>query len=286
MRYIKEVSATGFSVLDLDKSVEFYTRIMGLEVIERDGDVARLRGTGSRAPVLTLAKGDTPSIDYIAVITQNLEAATELAENLEAKGYALIDRPGTAYPEGQHGFEVADPDGLRIRVIGQPANLVPQQRANQPVGISHIALNCGDIEKVRAFYTDGLGLQFRDSARRTGLVFLGCDKLHHRIALMGGFDEPRVNHVSFEIPDLEGFLRKAGQMVRDGGNLIAGPGRHDTGDNTFAYFADPDERVVEISTGMEVVDPENWTPRLWISGMDQWGFGIPLFNEEMRRRTL
>lgn len=286
MRYVKEISATAFTVLDLDASVEFYTRIMGLELIERDGSCARFRGNGVRAPILSLTQGGEPSIDYIVMIARDIDTAKALADNVESLGYGLVDPMGTAYPEGHHGFECRDPDGQRIRVVGQPANLVAKRREYQPTGISHIALNCGDLAKVQPFYTDALGLQFRDTARRTGLAFLGCDNLHHRIALMGGYDKPRVNHVSFEIPDLEGFLRKAGQMVREGGNLIAGPGRHDTGDNTFAYFADPDERVVEISTGMEVIDPDNWTPRLWISGMDQWGFGIPLFNEEMRKRTL
>lgn len=286
MRFIKEVTATAFTVLDIDKSVDFYTKIMGLEVLERDGETVRFRSAGARAPVLSVTLGSEPSIDYIAMVARNVEAAEAAAENIQKLGYKLIDRPGTDYPEGRKGFECVDPDGLRIRVIGQPANLVPQPRAYQPTGISHIALNCGDVAKVQDFYVNALGLQFRDTARRTGLVFLGCDTMHHRIALMGGYEKPRVNHVSFEIPDLEGFLRKCGQMVRDGGNIIAGPGRHDTGENTFAYFADPDERVVEISTGMEIVDPDNWTPRLWISGMDQWGFGIPIFNEEMRKRTL
>lgn len=286
MRYIREVSATAFTVLDLDRSVDFYTKIMGLELIEREGSTARFRGNGARAPVLSLTQGDEPSIDYLVMIAHDIDTMKRMADNVESLGYHLIDRPGTEYPEGKHGFECADPDGFRIRIIGQPATLVAKAREYQPIGISHVALNCGDMSKVQPFYTDALGLQFRDTARRTGLVFLGCDNLHHRVALMGGFEKPRVNHVSFEIADLEGFLRKAGQMVKDGGRLIAGPGRHDTGDNTFAYFADPDERVVEISSGMEVIDPDNWTPRLWISGMDQWGFGISLFNEEMRKRTL
>lgn len=285
--YIAAVSGAAFRVLDLEKSVDFYTRIWGLELIEKNARSASFRAAGPCVPILTLTQGDAPAIDYLVMIAHNPEAVEKLAANLHERGYELLDPPGANYPEGRFGLACQDPDGTVIRVIGQPATTVAKPMPQQPTGISHIALNAGDQKAVVRFYCEGLGFHLTDSARMTGLDFLGCDHMHHRLAVMGGFEKPRINHVSFELPDLESFLRKVGQVVKDGVQIIGGPGRHDTGDNTFAYFPDPDERVIELSTGMEVIlDRTNWTPRFWVSGLDQWGFGLSLRNEEMRKRTL
>ena len=118
-------------------------------------------------------------------------------------------------------------------------------------------------------------LAFRVSDRTKAMVFVRCNESHHSTAFArAGFSS--LNHIAFEMDDLDAVMRGIGRL-RDHAMAPAwGPGRHGPGANAFAYFIAPFGAVVEFSTAVEKVPddyrvgaPEDWT---WPEGrIDQWG---------------
>ena len=87
---------------------------------------------------------------------------------------------------------------------------------------------------------------------------------------------PTLNHLAFEMPDLDAVMRGAGRM-RDAGHAVEwGPGRHGPGNNVFCYFLGPEDFPIEYTSEMQQIDsryragnPEDW---IWPPGrLDQWG---------------
>jgi len=120
---------------------------------------------------------------------------------------------------------------------------------------------------------DGLGFTLTDTTRR--LRFLSCNADHHSVVL-GFAGGPTLNHIAFEMPDLESVMRGAGRMRDDGHGLEWGPGRHGPGNNVFCYFLGPEKLPVEYTAEMLQVDgsyragtPDDWK---WPPGrLDHWG---------------
>jgi catechol 2,3-dioxygenase len=111
--------------------------------------------------------------------------------------------------------------------------------------------------------------------------FLGCNPDHHSVALARA-DGVSINHVAFEVPDLDSLMRGSARVRRAGTPLEWGIGRHGPGNNIFAYFCDPDELVIEYTTAVNQVDdrtykrggPSDWTPPI-PGNPDYWGFAAP-----------
>ena len=107
------------------------------------------------------------------------------------------------------------------------------------------------------------------------MVFVRCNDSHHSTAFArAGFAS--LNHVAFEMADIDAVMRGIGRL-RDHGDAPAwGPGRHGPGANVYAYFIAPFGPVIEFSTAVEKVpadyrtgEPDDWT---WPPNrIDQWG---------------
>jgi 2,3-dihydroxy-p-cumate/2,3-dihydroxybenzoate 3,4-dioxygenase len=134
-------------------------------------------------------------------------------------------------------------------------------------------MNSADAEATADFAEAVLG--FKVSDRTKGMVFVRCNTSHHSMAFArAGFSS--LNHIAFEMADLDSVMRGIGRLRDHGAAPAWGPGRHGPGDNAFAYFIAPFGAVVEFSTAVETVPddykvgaPEDWT---WPENrIDQWG---------------
>jgi len=118
-------------------------------------------------------------------------------------------------------------------------------------------------------------LDFRVSDRTKGMVFVRCNESHHSTAFArAGISS--LNHIAFEMADMDAVMRGIGRLRDHGATPSWGPGRHGPGANVFAYFIAPFGPVIEFSTAVEKVPddyrvgaPEDWT---WPENrIDQWG---------------
>ena len=94
--------------------------------------------------------------------------------------------------------------------------------------------------------------------------------------VLGFTGGPTLNHIAFEMPDLDSVMRGAGRLRDDGRAIEWGPGRHGPGNNVFCYFLGPEDMPLEYTAEMQQIDdryrpgtPEDWT---WLPGrLDHWG---------------
>lgn len=260
-----------------DESVDFYTSTWGLELVTRDDDVACLRGSGPEHHVFELRRADHNGLDHISF---GMAAPAEIdaaAYALSAAGVQVIEAPArSARPGGGYRCRFLDPDG-RVVELSAEVHSVPARSREEPVPIkvSHAVLNTVDIDAAVDFYTTALGLRVSDWSEHQ-MVFLRCNRDHHCVA----FNEAEwtsPNHVAFEVPGVDHFMRGIGRLRQQGVEPLWGPGRHGPGNNTFCYFVDPAGMVVEYTSEVQQVD-ESWLPRIWQRTpelSDLWGTAGP-----------
>jgi catechol 2,3-dioxygenase len=213
--------------------------------------------------------------------------AVDLAhERVVAEGRATDGPPRRlSSPGGGYGFGFVDPEGRSFALVHGMAhhgNRGPVP--DRPTKLAHVNLNSRENDAAFEFMTEVLGFKLSDQTRM--FRFLRCGSDHHSVVL-GFASNAFLNHIAFEMPDLESVMRGIGRMRDHGYPIEWGPGRHGPGNNVFAYFCGPGELPLEYTAEVEQVDedhrlrpPEEWR---WPPGrLDDWGL-MPGPSERVKR---
>lgn len=269
------------------EAARFMTDIWGLVLAEQRGNDFYLRGSGAFPYLMALHHGDA---DYVRSITFvcTAQELSFIRTQVGARGLPMTDTTATD-PGGGYGVIVELPEGELFRFLVDAQEVPPlppgpyhrkaartagnKTDIDLPVQLTHVVFNSCDAEATGTLVEQVLN--FKVSDRTAGMVFVRCNRSHHSIAFArAGFAS--LNHIAFEMEDIEAVMRSIGRM-RD--HQLApswGPGRHGPGDNVFAYFISPFGPVVEFSTAVEIV-PDDYvtgTPDQWTwpeKRIDQWG---------------
>lgn len=118
---------TGITVRDLDRSIKFYTEVMGLELIARiknpytDGEFAELKSAENDLPGLELnwyrdqkefRNGD--ELDHLRFLVRDAKAKLE---RLRSLGVEIAQEP---FESPNHTvFFAKDPDGIRLEIFSK-----------------------------------------------------------------------------------------------------------------------------------------------------------------------
>ncbi len=197
-------------------------------------------------------------------------------------GVRLVTEPGLINtPGGGYGFRFFDNEGRTVEISADVA--IRRHRAIEagesiPVRLSHVVINSPKPDETRAFYERHLGFRLSDTLMhpRMGemMWFMRINAWHHSLAIARG-PHPSLHHASFEMRDIDSYMRGTGRLLRAGVEKIWGPGRHMAGNNTFSYFLDPHGNTIEYTTELELIDEDTWHPHLYDftrpEVSDQWG---------------
>ena len=262
----------------LRDSVDFYTEVWGLRVLDRADDSAWLRGTGEEHHALALSAGHDNGLECISFAVDMPKEVDDAARALEKRGIPLLEGPGRmARPGGGYGVRFCDPEGRTIEISALTLAVKPlTQDESAPVGVTHVVLNTIDIDAAVQFYCDVLGMRVSDWSEHQ-MAFLRCNSYHHAIAFNQA-DWTSVNHVAYEMPSVDHFMRGIGRLRHHGQLPLWGPGRHGPGDNTFSYFADPARLVCEYTSEVQQITEPAWVARIWARVpelSDLWGTAGP-----------
>ena len=253
------------------EAAAFLCEVWGLASGEARGRDIYLRGSGPFPYLVALHEGRDRFVRTTTFVCDHAELGA-LSARVGAAGLRATPTR-SADPGGGEGLIVELPEGELLRFLAGAAEAEPIDGRDLPVKLTHVVFNAGNAEATATACEDALG--FRVSDRTKGMVFVRCNTSHHSTAFArAGFSS--LNHIAFEMADIDAVMRGIGRL-RDHGLAPAwGPGRHGPGANVFAYFIAPFGAVVEFSTAVETIGddypvgrPEDWT---WPPGrIDQWG---------------
>lgn len=252
---------------------DFYLENWGLTVARDEGDTVYLRGTGPEPFIYGLKDGPVYGIEYVHFSMPDRGTMDALHAQVLAAGEEVLGNPAPFDDfAGGYGFEMLDPDLRRLRFRCDAVKSEPRENWAMPHKVSHVVLNTPDLEAREAWYRDVLGFRVSDYSADQ-MVFLRCASDHHSIALVRG-QYASVNHVAFELPTLNEFMRSIGRMKQKGIVPTWGPGRHGPGDNPFAYFCSPTGFVIEFTSELQQIDEATHEAQVWPrdvpEAMDRW----------------
>ncbi len=253
---------------------DFYIDNWGLTVAAEAGGALYFRGTGSEPFIYALREDHTFGIDYINFGMASRAGLDALHAQLKRGGVAILEAPGPlSTPGGGYGFMIGDPDHRRLRFSADvAANGDTADAIARPRKASHVVLNTPDLDRAQKFYETHLGFRASDYSANQ-MVFLRCNTDHHAIAFNRS-PYASVNHVAFEMPSIDDFMRGIGRMRVKGQSPAWGPGRHGPGNNPFAYFVSPSGFVIEFTSEVQQIDEATHNVQVWPrdkpEAMDQW----------------
>ncbi len=282
---MKPITVRGVRSVDIElnepgRAAEFYANTWNLTEIERSGESIWFRGTASHHHILAIHRSRGPAaLRRITFDAADRDIVDALHKKVVESGCAAESPHEISVPGEGYGFGFADVENRNLAIVCDARDhSAPADVSDRPRKIAHININAAQIEKTNRFFTEVLG--FRCVDHSGPLYFLHCDNSDHSSIVTGQTGKPTLNHVSFEMPDLESCMRGGGRM-RDAGYPIEwGPGRHGAGNNVFCYFAGPEEfpieytaEVLQIDDGYEFHGPDYWK---WPPGrLDRWGITPP-----------
>jgi catechol 2,3-dioxygenase-like lactoylglutathione lyase family enzyme len=124
-------TTTLINVSDLDKSVDYYSRFLGLKVAARvpmGGDSWEVLlspdGTDTNAPLALISHGAKPIVhgtgySRFALFVSDPAQVDEVAKQVAAAGYAIVMKPMTAQIPGGRTYRFThfkDPDGYTVEL--------------------------------------------------------------------------------------------------------------------------------------------------------------------------
>lgn len=279
MARVGEIRFVGYGVPDLEAERAFYRDKWGLrEVCAQDGLVHFAAQGHDELYVVRLRSAPEKRIDVIGLVADSAAAVDELFSRVRDAKCRIIFTPKPLETlGGGYGFRFFSPDGMAFEISSDVKRGAarPLERGEAiPQRISHIVLHSPDHKAAADFFLNVLGFRLSDWLGDF-MVFLRCNAWHHRIALLPG--PPCLNHVAYDMPNLDEMMRGIARLRREGVECRWGPGRHTAGNNTFSYFTTPNGFAVEYTSELERVDEATWTPTVYKPApgvMDQWGVGV------------
>lgn len=201
-------------VSDLERSLAFYGRVLGLRSLEGSGGHASLGADGEGAVLLELEersgaaavpRGARLGLFHFAMLLPQRASLGRLLVHLMEIGV----RPGASDHRVSEALYLRDPDGLGIEVYADRPRSAWRHEARQllmttepldrrslvraagdgrwsgmPAGtaVGHLHLHVGDLARAEAFYHQGLGLD-KVVWSYSGALFLSAGGYHHHLGL-------------------------------------------------------------------------------------------------------
>ena len=256
------LGAVRLQVADLDRSLEWYRRVLGLELLDRTEGQLRLAppGTGRTLVELHERPGATPvprrgrlGLYHYALLLPDRGSLGRFLRHLAQ----LNERAGMSDHLVSEALYLSDPDGLGIEVYAdRPRSTWRQQDrqlvmatdpldvesvlaagageawAGMPAGtvLGHVHLYVGDLDRAARFYHAGLGLD-RVVWSYPGALFLSAGGYHHHLgtntwaagAALAGENDARLLEWEIVLPE-PGDVRAAASSLEQAGASVESKG--------------------------------------------------------------
>jgi 2,3-dihydroxy-p-cumate/2,3-dihydroxybenzoate 3,4-dioxygenase len=270
-------------VTNLARSVAFYTDLMGLELVESNGECAFLRCSADHHN-LVLCQGNEPGIKRAAYKLASPEDLHNAFEHFHALGLApvWVSEDETRFLKQGPTFRVREPNsGLLFEFFDCVTYLATPYvpHLTKIARIGHIVIGTKHYEDAVESLSTKFNFALSDFVEEK-FSWMRCrpNPLHHSLAV-GASTRNHLHHVNFMVTDIDDVGAAAARMQKAGVQIVFGPGRHLPSTSIFLYFLDPDGMTMEFSFGMEEIQEEGGRmPRMLEMHprtMDMWGGPMP-----------
>lgn len=253
----RKLGYVALNVTDIQRSVPFYSDIVGLDLSEPlAGGPAFLR-CGSDHHNLILYPAQTPGVKRVAFELESRAEMEHARKHLAHLGLAVEEIPATersALRQGD-GLRFVEPhSGLTLEFYSRVLQMATpfRQRLTKIARLGHVVLSVERFDETIAFLTTNLGFAVSDFVDGH-FAFMRCqpNPLHHSFAIGRSVEGNHLNHVNFMVSDIDDIGIARNRLSRHQVPIVFGPGRHMPSGSIFLYFLDPDGMTLEFSFGME-----------------------------------
>ncbi len=212
------IARVQLAVADLQRSVDFYERVLGLPLLSREGDSALL-GPDARRPALALGAIAQPTplsphatgLFHVAWLHPSRGALADTVRRIARERWPIEGASDHGVSEALY---LSDPDGLGIEIYADRPRESWRRRAGGDgvemvtlpldlddllagsalddaadtgaaiapgTSIGHVHLKVADVPRAAAFYRDALG--FDEMATLPSAAFVSAGGYHHHIGL-------------------------------------------------------------------------------------------------------
>lgn len=313
---IAQIGAIDLGTRDLETSLWFFAEVLGMELVERDGARAYLRGhmeLGHHSLVLTEQEQNV--VNAYTFRTARPQDVALFKEELARQEIEVLDLPagsekgrGAAIrfllPGGGHPFELfydldkpPAPAELRSKL---PSNS-SRRRGLGVRRIDHFNIQADPdhVGEAEAWVRDTLGFRRREFAMmpdRGGTVmasWMSVTSQVHDLAIVANRSglNGQLHHVAFNLENFSDSLTAADVLADLDVDVSAGPAKHGIGQAMYLYVFDPGSghRVELYAGGYQIFDPDwdpiEWRPADFPIGMTWYGDPIDLTPGSEGRRT-
>ena len=276
MLQIKRVGHSTLTTPDLERMVDYFTRIVGLSLVGRERGRAVL-ATKSGLEAIVLERGAAAQAPRLSFQIAPGHDAGEIAARLKKAGIKS-ERRTDITPGIREAVAFADPKGTTLEIFSDCA-FAPDDGAFagvMPLKFGHIAYQCPDVQGMVKFYCDALGFRVSDW-RGDFFAFLRCSRDHHTVNFLRDA-KTAIHHIAFEVRDWSDIKRASDILAKCDIKLSWGPLRHIIGHNIAIYHKNPDGVVIEFFCEMDQMHDEElgyFEPRPWHQDRPQrpkvWG---------------
>lgn len=249
---------------NLNRAIEYYNEVIGLNVVARDRKSAIL-ATKVGLEAIALVEGDQAEL---ARLSFQVAPGTDLNDCIKAlaKHGVKAERRSEISPGVKEAITFKDNKGTAIDVYAEYefAKDMEKPIGIMPLKLGHVAYRCEDIKPVMQFYMDVLGFRLSD-IRGDFFCFLRCSSDHHAVNFVND-PKAQLHHIAFEVKDWPEIHRACDYLAKNNLLLVWGPGRHIIGHNIAAYHRNHDGVRVELYTEMDQMKDEAlgyFDPRPW-----------------------
>lgn len=269
MGAVQRTEAVTVRVPDPAAAVSFYTDVMGLVEIAREGSTTYLGCGMDENFDLAVVEGE-PGVERFAVRV-TAEEFERHQDRLDREGIDHERRTDPGHDRGLYldlpesgvtlGFvAVADTryhhSGGTADFLDSTAPVDPDRAAIAPTDLDHVAVVSPDVEADVSFLEEVLDFRLSDAQVDEGEwrnAFVRYGLHHHDVALFAGDGPNRLDHVAWAATDVGHMTLFADKLAQRGHRLSKPFTKHGPGANVAFYFHEPGGHRFEYNAGMASV---------------------------------
>ncbi|PXW97620.1 catechol 2,3-dioxygenase [Sphaerotilus hippei] len=289
-------------VLDLERSIHFYTHVMGLKPMGRDASGrAYFKCLDERDHhSLILRQADRAGMDFYAFKVSDVAALDRLEEDLRAYGVATERIPAGELLETGERVRFRVPTGHVFELYAHktdvgnemgylnPEAIIDGRKGISPIRLDHWQIHGNDLDGSRDLFCKVLGFTVAERAlmadgRTDMAVWMSCSNKAHDIAFVRDARDDTLHHASFLLGTWEQVLKAADVITIHRVAMDMGPMRHGITKGTTIYAFDPSGNRFETFCGGYDFYPD-MQPTVWT--WEEMGRGVFYHTRELNERFL